>query len=180
MTTMDTARQIEAEDLAHAKDLVQMVLRDWDWLTWNDLLADDIVLSIELDAVGGNRMCGLNVVGGNLRAVGREDCKRVLKSIYSDLRSGLSVTAEIISGYDVTLAGDLALPSKSENADAPSLPIVLHMEFNYEGKIRRMAIASVDLNPLIGAIRSAVHDSLDQVLHDQHRSKASEHGEMER
>ena len=29
MTISDTARQIEAEKLAHARDVVQAILRDW-------------------------------------------------------------------------------------------------------------------------------------------------------
>ena len=156
MTMTDTARQMEAEDLAHAKDLVQMVLRDWDWLTWNDLLTDDVVLSIRLSAVGIKQVGEFGAVGGKLQVTGRDEAKRVLKSIYSDFRSGLSVTTEIISGYDVALLGNLALPSTKENTEDLSLPIVLHMVFDYEGKIQKMTIAAVDLKPLIEAIRTAV------------------------
>jgi hypothetical protein len=162
MDTADTAQQMEAEDLAHAKDLVQMVLRDWDWLTWNDLLADDVVLSIELGAAGINQIGGLVAVGGKLQATGLEDAKRVLKSIYKELRSGLSVTTEIISGYDAALFGNFALRSTKENTEALSLPIVLHMAFDYEGKIEKMTIAALDLQPLIGAIRAAVQKGAGQ------------------
>jgi len=42
--------QMEAEDLA--REAVQMVLRDWDWMTWNGLLADNIVPALDLGAVG--------------------------------------------------------------------------------------------------------------------------------
>jgi hypothetical protein len=159
MTSIDTARQMEAEELAHAKDLVQMVLRDWDWLTWNDLLTDDVVLSIRLGAVGISQIGEFGAVGEKLQVTGREEVKRVLKSIYSDLRSGLSVTTEMISGYDVALLGNLALRSTKENTEDLSLPIVLHMAFDYEGKVQKMTIAAVDLNPLIEAIRSAVQSN---------------------
>ena len=71
-------------------------------------------------------------------------------------RSGLSVTTEVVSGYDVALLGNLALRSTRGNADASLLPIVLYMAFDDEGKIGTMTIAAVDLRPLTDAIRTAV------------------------
>lgn len=156
MTTTDAARQIEAEDLARAKQMVQMILRDWDLMTWNELLADDVVLSIRMGALGAHRVGSFGAVGGNVKVAGREDAKRMLQSIYGDLRSGLSVTTEVVSGYDVALIGNLALRSTKENTQASSLPIVLYMAFDDEGKIDKMTIAAVDLRPLTDAIRTAV------------------------
>jgi hypothetical protein len=69
------------------------------------------------------------------------------------------VTTEIISGYDVALLGNLSLRSTKENTEDLSLPIVLHMAFDYEGKVQKMTIAAVDLNPLIEAIRAAVQSN---------------------
>jgi hypothetical protein len=94
-------------------------------------------------------------VAGNLQVRGREEAKRVLKSIYDDLRSGLSVTTEIVSGHDAALLGNLALSSTQENTEASSLPIVLYMAFNDEGQIEKMTIASLDLHPLADAILAA-------------------------
>jgi len=159
MTTTDVARQIEAEDLARARQMVQMVLREWDWMTWNELLADDVVLSIRLGGVGVDRVGFFDTVGGNVKVTGREDAKRVLQSIYGDLRSGLSLTTEIVSGYDVALLGNLALRSTKETVGSSSLPVVLYMAFDDEGKIDKMTIAAVDLHPLTEAIRKAVHGS---------------------
>jgi len=159
MTAMDVTRQLEAEDLAHAKDMVQLILRDWDWMTWNELLGDDVVLSLRLGAVGINQAGGFDAVGGNLQVKGRADAKLVLQSIYSDLRSGLSVTTEIVSGYDVALLGNWAVRSTKENTEALSLPIVLYMAFDPEGKIEKMTIAAVDLHPLAEAIRTAAQSS---------------------
>jgi hypothetical protein len=62
---------------------------------------------------------------GDLHVKGRADAKRVLQSIYSDLESGLSVTTEIVSGYDVALVGNWAVRSTKENTEASSLPVVL-------------------------------------------------------
>jgi len=150
MSTTDIARQLEAEDLARAKELTQSILQNWDWITWNELLADDVVLSLKIAAVGIASMGELNAAGGNLRVEGREDAKRVLKSIYADIKRGFFVTTEILSGYDVALIGNMAfgLPTKS-------WPMVVYMAFNDDGKIRVVTIATADLQPLIDAIRSA-------------------------
>jgi hypothetical protein len=50
MSTSDIAWQMEADDLAQAKNLVQMILQDWDFMTWNEVLAYDVVLSLKLGA----------------------------------------------------------------------------------------------------------------------------------
>ena len=44
----------------------------------------------------------------------------------------------------------------------PVLPIVVHMAFDYEGKIEKMTIAALDLQPLIGAIRTTVQNGAGQ------------------
>jgi len=98
MSITDTAWRMEAENLARAKNMVQMILQDWDFMSWNALLADDIVLSLKLGAVGSDRVGGLGGVGGNVQVSGREDAKRVLKSIYRDLKNRTSVTTEVVSG----------------------------------------------------------------------------------
>ena len=41
---MLTAWRMESDDLARAKDVVQTILQDWDFMSWNVLLADDVVL----------------------------------------------------------------------------------------------------------------------------------------
>jgi hypothetical protein len=100
---------MEAEDLGRAREMVQMILRDWDWLTWNDLLADDVVLSLRLGA--GNKAGAFGAAGGILQATGRDDPKSALKTIYSDLKNELSVTTEIVSGYDAVLLGNFSRQS---------------------------------------------------------------------
>ncbi len=156
MAMKDVARQIEAEDLARARRMVEMVLQDWDLSTWNQLLDDDVVLSISLGEVVGDRFGDLAAAGGNLTVRGREEAKRVLRSIYDDLLDALSVTTEVVSGYDVALLGRLAATSTRENGDMASLPIVLYMAFDDDGKITKMTIAATDLQPVTDAIRTAV------------------------
>jgi len=150
MAAIDFARQLEAEDLARAKDLTQSILDNWDFITWNELLADDIVLSLRLESIGVECVGDLSIAGGNLRVVGREDAKRVLKSIYADVKRDLRVTTEFLSGYHVALLGSMALGGFGK-----SWPIVIYMGFNDDGKISLMTIAVVDLQPLIDAILSA-------------------------
>lgn len=150
MLTVDAARQFEAADLERAKNLTQSILQDWDFLTWNELLADDMVLSLRLGSIGIDQIGDLDTVGGNLQVAGREDAKRVLKSIYGDIKRGLYVTTEILSGYDVMLLGQMAL-----GIPLRSWPLVIYMRFNADGAISAMTIAAVDLKPLTDAIRSA-------------------------
>jgi hypothetical protein len=147
--------QMEADELARAKNMVQMILQDWDFMTWNELLADNIALSIKLGAVGFDRIGDLGGVDGSLEVSGRDEAKRVLKGIYSDLKDQTSVTTEVVSGYDVALLGNLVVPTTKENEDDRSLPIALYLAFNPEGEIEKLTIAAVDLHPLTEEIRSA-------------------------
>ena len=152
MSTTDTGWQPEAEDLARARDMVQNILRDWDWISWNELLAYDVVLSLRMASVA---IDDVQAVDGNLQVAGREDAIRVLRNVYGTIKGGLSVTAEILSGYDVALLGILTLPSTKEGVSGKALPIVIYMAFNSEGEIRVMTIAAIDLRPLTDQIRSA-------------------------
>src|SRR5262249_4426948 len=149
-TEMPTAWRMESDDLARAKDVVQTILQDWDFMSWNVLLADDVVLSLKLGAVDD-----LGGVSGNLQVSGREEAKRVLKSIYRDLKSRTSVTTQVVSGYDVALLGNLVIPTTKENEDDRSLPIALYMAFNHEGEIDKLTVAAVGLQPLTEAVRIA-------------------------
>lgn len=160
MTTMDIARQMQAEDLARARELVQMILHDWDWITWNELLADDIVLSLNLGSIGIEQLGDFSVVDGNLQIIGLDNATRALKSIYSELENGLSVTTEIVSGYDVVLLGNFALHPTKENMEATSFPLVIYMAFNSEGRVEKMTIAAIDLHPLAKAIGTAAQSGI--------------------
>jgi hypothetical protein len=152
MSTTNTDWQPGAEDLARARKMIQNILQDWDWIPWDELLAYDVVLSVRMASIG---IDALRAVDGNLQIVGREDAKRILGSIYGNIKSGLTVIAEILSGYDVALLGNLTLPSTEEGVSSEASPIVIYMEFTSEGEIRVMTIAVIDLQPLADEIRHA-------------------------
>jgi hypothetical protein len=84
---------------------------------------------------------------------GRDEVKRVLRGFYSDLRKGLFVTTEVISGYDAVLLGNLSVQKPDVHIE--SVPIGIYIAFNSKGKIRKMTIADVDLQPLTDAVRNA-------------------------
>jgi hypothetical protein len=155
MATTDTAQRLEAEDLARARNMTQTILEDWNLITWNELLAEDVTLTLRMGAVGMDKVGDIAAVGGNLEVEGREDAKRVLKSIYGAIKKGLYVTTEVVSGYEVALLGNMALTSTTEGATGRSFPIVIYMKFNSEGKVSDMTISAVDLQPLTQAIRNA-------------------------
>ena len=104
MSTVKTDWQPESEDLARAKDMVRSILGDWDWISWDELLAFDVVLSLRMAPVGGD---DLQTVDGVLRVVGREDAERLLRRIYPGIKSGLCIITEILSGYDAILLGSI-------------------------------------------------------------------------
>lgn len=171
MSRTDIERQLEAEDLTRAKNMTRKILENWDLIAWNDLLADDVVFSVRMGSINIDQVGDLAAVGGNLQVSGREDAKRVLENIYDDIKRGLCVTSEIVSGYDVALLGILALELTKEGALSKSWPIVIYMKFNSSGMITVMTIATVDLQPLTDAIRSAAQTGTlkDGVMVDLHR-----------
>ena len=155
MSTVDVERQLKAEGLAHAKRMIETTLEGWDLLTWNELLADDVVLSLKSGTLDPSLIGDLGGLAGNLEAIGRRQAKEVLKSIYGDLRKDLSVTTEVVSGYDAFLLGNLTVHEASENVQ--SLPVAIYMAFNSQAKIQKMTIAIVDLQVLTEAIRNAAN-----------------------
>jgi hypothetical protein len=153
MVRTDLDRHLEAEELARGKRMIETTLEGWDLLTWNELLADDVVLSLKLGALDVSRIGDIRAVGGNLEVFGKEQAKEVLQKIYADLRNGLSVTTEVVSGYDAILLGNLAVATRDSGIE--SLPIGIFMAFDSRGRIHEMRIAAVDLHALTEAIRTA-------------------------
>ena len=152
MSTRDVERQLEADDLTRTKRMIKAILTGWDRLTWNELLADDIVLSLRLGSLDISRISELRGCRGHFQAIGQKQAKRVLKSIYGDLRKDLSVTTEVISGYHVILLGKLAVQKTGH--DVESLPVVIYMALNPDRKIQNMTVAIVDLEMLADAFRN--------------------------
>lgn len=152
MSTKDVELQLEAEDLARTKRMIEAIVGGWDQLTWNELLADDIVLSLRLGTLDISRISELEGCGGDFQVAGQKQAKHLLNSIYSDLRKDLSVTTEVISGYHVILLGKLA--ARKAGHDVECLPVVMYMALNSERKVQEIKIAIVDLQTLADAIRN--------------------------
>jgi hypothetical protein len=143
MSTIDAEWQLEAEDLTPTKRMIEAILAGWDHLTWNELLADDIVLSLKLGRLDISRISEPLGCGGDYFALGQRQAKRLLKCIYSDLRKDLSVTIEVINGFHAVLLGKLAVRKTGQNVE--SFPVVIHMALNSERKIKSMTVSIVDI-----------------------------------
>ena len=162
METIDISSQMNAEAFVRAREIVQIFLSEWNSMTWDELLSDDVVLTLRLGAVGIDEVGEFDLVGGNLQVLGREDAKQVLTSIDPELSGGLSVTTELVGEYDVALLGNWVMPPTEEDPEMLSLPIVVYVAFDDEGKIEEMTIAALDLQPLTEAIRAGVKDGAAQ------------------
>ena len=152
MSTTDIERQLEAKDLAQSKEMIESILTGWDLLTWNELLADDIVLSLKLGTLEISRISGLRGCSDDYLIIGQKQAERVLKGLHGDLRRDLSVTTEVISGSHVILLGKLAV--RKVGHDVEYLPVVIYIALNSERKIQSMTVALVDLRTLADAIRN--------------------------
>ena len=125
------------------------VLNHWDFTSWNQLLADNIALSIRLGTAAKDSNGDPALLGMKIEYKGRDAAKKALREIYGDLHKEFQVTTEIARGPDVVLLGELVVSPKGK---APAiLPIAVHMAFNQAGKIERMEIFSVDVRALAAA-----------------------------
>jgi hypothetical protein len=158
MSTTDVDRQVKAEELAHAKRVIETTLEGWDLLSWNELLAYDVILSLKLGTLDVSRLGDFRAAGGNLEVFGKERAKEVLRGIYGGLREGLSVTTEVVSGYDAIVLGNLAI--RTSDGGVESVPMGVFMAFDSRGRIHEMTIAAVDLRELTDAVRSAARAGL--------------------
>jgi hypothetical protein len=147
MSPVKLVRQIEAADLTRAKQVARAILHDWDLMSWNGLLADNVTLSIRLGAAGIVQIGGLVTVNGNLQVFGRVNTMSVLRIVFPDLMSGLSVTRKIVNGYDIALLGDWTVGSMERGVECLSVRTILWMIFNDQERIERVTIAALHLNP---------------------------------
>ena len=67
----DAERQLESNDLARTKWLMGTGLASCNPQSWNEWLADDVVLSLRLSAVDITRVDNLRGYSGVFRAVGK-------------------------------------------------------------------------------------------------------------
>ena len=157
MTALDAAREVEAERLARARGLVQFILREWDWITWNTLLADDVALSLRLGAIGINQVGGFDAVDRNLRVTGREGCEALIAEHLQRPKKWTFDNHRNRQRIRCGPAGQLG--GAVTESEALSLPIALYMALDYEGIIKNIVIAATDLRPLVEAIRAAAQNA---------------------
>jgi hypothetical protein len=152
MTSIDDAAVWDTEDLVRAKQIVQLLRSDWDESSWNEFLADRIVLSVKPGKSRINQFDWFRIIGSNPYVAGRENVLRVLKGISVDLGSKLSATAKLVCDHDIVLLGDLAMQPEIGEIEAISEPVVLYVGLDEDGKIEKMMLAAIELRPLVKAI----------------------------
>ncbi|WP_158817094.1 hypothetical protein [Methylocapsa sp. S129] len=152
MLAINVESQLDAGDRTHSRRRIETILATWDLLSWNELLADDIILSLRLGALNDSRPDESREFTCDLQESGRPQVKRMLKGACGDFRKNLSVAIEVIWGDSVILLGNLGLPGAHDAFE--STPVAITMTFNSEGQIRQMTIAGFDLPALTDAIRS--------------------------
>jgi hypothetical protein len=145
-----TERQLEVEDLARTKWITGTGLASCNPQTWVGWLADDVVLSFRMGAVGTSTISKLQGYSCVFRGAGKRECRRLLNSVLDGLAEQLSITAEIIAGSHIILLGRL-LQRKPEG-DAERMPIVIYMALNWDKKIQSMTIAIDDMQTIATAI----------------------------
>jgi hypothetical protein len=141
MSTKDAERQLESNDLARTKWLMGTGLASCNLQNWNEWLADDVVLSLRLNAVDISRIGDQRGYSGVFRAVGKKQSRCVLKGISRGLSKDLSIATEVISGSHLVLFGKLA--PKAAQLGARHMPVVIHMALNSQKKIQEMTIATL-------------------------------------
>ena len=140
------APQTSQEHQAQARQMVQDVLNRWDWKTWDQLLADDVRLSLKLGSVMTDQSGQLAAVGLKADYNGREDAKKALKQVYGELKKNFTIDKEVVSGNEAVFVGDLNVSQPQKQAQP--IPMVVYLMFNDQGKIKQFTIATVDLQQL--------------------------------
>jgi hypothetical protein len=133
-------QQFESSDLARTKWLMGTGLASCSPQSWNEWLADDVVLSLKLSAVDITRIGNPQGYSGVFRAVGKKQSGHLLKGISSGLSQDLSITTEVISGSHLILLGKLV--TRPAQIGAAHMPVVIHMALNSQKKIQEMTIAT--------------------------------------
>jgi hypothetical protein len=138
---------------SQAVEMVQDVLGAWDLKTWNELLADDVVVTLNVGAVASGADGEIVPAGAKIQVTGRDAAKEALREVYGDLKKDVSITGQLLDGYEAILFGELNVSVRGNGPQA--LPIAAYLQFNDEGKIQKLTIGMTDLRPLLQGIRKA-------------------------
>jgi hypothetical protein len=143
----------EIRQRSQAVEMVQRVLSAWDFKTWNQLLADDVVLTLNLGAVAADDGGDVTAVGDKIQVTGRDAAKQALREVYGDLKKDVSITGQLIAGYEAIFFGEMNVTVQANRPQ--SLPIAAYLQFNDNGKVQKLSIGTVDLRPLFQGMRQA-------------------------
>jgi hypothetical protein len=149
VSVVEAELQLEVEDLAQTKWMTGTGLPSCNPQSWIEWLADNVVLSLRLGAVDTSQISELQGYSGVFRVAGKEQSRRLLKSISYGLKKDLSITTEIISGSHIILLGKFSL--RNSQSGVKYLPVV-GMALNPGKKIQDMAIAIVDMQTIVTAM----------------------------
>jgi len=139
-------QQSSQQHQAQARQMVQDVLSRWDWKTWDQLLADDVTLTLKLGSVMPDQDGQLAAIGLKSEYNGREEAKKALKKVYGELKKNFKIDDEVVSGNEAIFVGDLNVSQKQNQAQP--IPMAVYLQFNDQRKIKQFTIATVDLRPL--------------------------------
>ncbi len=70
------------------------------------------------------------------------------------MKAGVSVTTEVVSGYDFSVLGALQRQA-ADGTGMKSYPIAAFIEFGPDELINNLSITAIDLYPLLEPIKSA-------------------------
>ena len=70
---------------SQAIEMVQRVLNAWDFKTWNQLLANNVVVTLNLGAIASDADGAFVPAGSKIQVTGRDAAKKALREVYGDL-----------------------------------------------------------------------------------------------
>jgi hypothetical protein len=68
-------------------------------------------------------------------------------------KKNVSITGQLVAGYEAILFGELNVTIQSSGSQ--SLPIAAYLQFNDQGKVKKLTIGMTDLRPLLRGVREA-------------------------
>ncbi|HEX7897147.1 MAG TPA: nuclear transport factor 2 family protein [Planctomycetota bacterium] len=109
---------------------------EWDSKTWDDALASDATLALKITGVREGA-----IVSASVGYKGREEVKAALEALYQDFKPETRIATRIVRGADVVFMGDVSV--STSDGERKTLPIVAHLKFDDDGKIRHMTLVAV-------------------------------------
>ena len=100
--------------------MVQDVLNHWNFKTWNQLLADDVVLNMRLGTATKDSAGDAVLLGMKVEYTGRDAVKKALREIYGDLRKDFQITTEVVHGPERRAVGRIGGNAERQGSSHPA------------------------------------------------------------